>query len=518
MPKVKQPRELLKSNESNQSMKSKLLGGDEELGDYEEELDGRIGLEKKRTIGCAHVLTPATIPVSFKDIKKMSGLLGDNIFSYNAHGLHSWGWIPVFLFGTTWRVFTWELHAQGLAMIALSVFTCWQNSKFAHEVGLYDSCKQDPPKYDPSCFEGKNSVFASWILGAEGQLGTLVRFILGMFASLVIANTYSKNRGLLGTVFAKVLGFSMMVSTYIRPVNRDDPVEKQEVEHIQKYLVRLSNAGFRLMWIECRGEDGGMVDGTHTDGSDRSRGTGGSGRPHLMDGLLTKEEWQQIQHLESRITYIWQWCADCIADCTERGYIKDYHITVMMHNQLEELRGANVWGLPSLPYPYVFVVTFIVKVYLILAAMREGVTMGTIVSSAGEFGWDSTHYGLMALIIFYVSITNFLYQGLLDLHSLLKDPNKDEHCGHMPTASFVKFTKDGRCNCISSSMVIYVPLIVSPPLCDSNNELDPRTNTRPRAHQNESRIGSRISSASTSPTTCRNVNMQAEVEGTIYIA
>jgi hypothetical protein len=327
-------------------------------------------------------------------------------------------------------------------MIGMAAFICYQNVQFAHEIDMYKACESE--KYLPDCWDATNSQMASWVIRTESSIGNLVRFILGMFASLVVANTYSKNRGLLGTVFAKVLGFGMMCATYIRPVNPNDPGEKEEVERIKKYLVRLSNAGFRLMWIECRGEDGVMVDGKHSVGDDRSRGTGGTGVPHLMDGLLTTQEWQQIQHLESRITYLWQWCADCVADCTERGYIKDYNITVMMHNHLEELRGANVWGLPSLPYPYVLVVTILVKIYLILVALREGVTMGSVVAAANHHGWDASAYWLMAMICMYISVTNFIYQGLLDLHSMLKDPNKDEQCGHMPTSSFVKFTKDGK--------------------------------------------------------------------------
>ena len=123
-----------------------------------------------------------------KDIKKMSGLSGDNIFSYSAHGVHSWGWIPIFMLGTTLRIFTWELHAQGACMIGLASLTAWQNSKFAHDTDMYADCNSKP-KFDESCYEGRNSIFANWILSAEGQVGTLVRFILGMFASLVIANT-----------------------------------------------------------------------------------------------------------------------------------------------------------------------------------------------------------------------------------------------------------------------------------------------------------------------------------------
>ena len=66
-------------------------------------LHGKVGLETPKKVDCAYVLRPASFgTTTIKDIKKLAGLTGDNIFSYNAHALHSWAWIPVFLLGTTW--------------------------------------------------------------------------------------------------------------------------------------------------------------------------------------------------------------------------------------------------------------------------------------------------------------------------------------------------------------------------------------------------------------------------------
>ena len=45
--------------------------------------------------------------------------------------------------------------------------------------------------------------------------------------------------------------------------------------------------------------------------------------------------------------------------------------------------------------------------------------------------------GRVALLV----ITNTLFQGLLDLHSLLRHPNRAQLCGHMPTELFLDFTR-----------------------------------------------------------------------------
>ena len=83
----------------------------------------------------------------------------------------------------------------------------------------------------------------------------------------------------------------MMVTTYVRAVDKTDPVQNAEVLKAQRYMVRLSNAAFRLYWIENRGESGAMKKGQHGENDARSRGDNGSGIPHLMNGLLTGLVW-----------------------------------------------------------------------------------------------------------------------------------------------------------------------------------------------------------------------------------
>ena len=135
-----------------------------------------------------------------------------------------------------------------------------------------------------------------------------------------------------------------------------------------------------------------------------------------------------------------------------RRYIRSYYIAGEMHKKLEILRGANVWGLPSIPYPYSLVVTIMVKWYLILSAVKTGTDLVPVLFQTMDFITYSGNfenffeYGLMDMMLygmcfvfsfFGLFVECLLYQGLLDLHTLLRDPNRDTQCGHLPVAAFV---------------------------------------------------------------------------------
>jgi hypothetical protein len=135
------------------------------------------------------------------------------------------------------RIFSWELHVQGVILCGLAAAAAYQNTLYAENYNLYHKCvpaqPENPEMFVADCYLNANSFFATFITDAEGQTGTLVRFILGMYASSAIANTYYKNRGLLGTTFARVLGFAMMVSTYVRPHIGKEDDQAEEVERVQ---------------------------------------------------------------------------------------------------------------------------------------------------------------------------------------------------------------------------------------------------------------------------------------------
>lgn len=47
----------------------------------------------------------------------------------------------------------------------------------------------------------------------------------------------------------------------------------------------------------------------------------------------------------------------------------------------------------------------------------------------------------MAAVIMNVLMMNFAWQGMLDLHAMLRNPNQGKLVGHMPTPVFLDFTK-----------------------------------------------------------------------------
>lgn len=366
------------------------------------------------------------------DIAVLLGLKG-HAFSYNARALHSWGVFPVVFSGTLWRIFSWHLHMQGLVLAIICGVVPFIASASSRMYHWGDCMINDLP--DLNCYAARTNLMGIFQPAIRSNLGTLCRFVLGLFVSLALARTYYSNRALLGTTFSCVLGLGMMTASHIRPIDELDVDQVAEVKEIHKTLVRWGNAGFRLMYLENRGDDKAMVK---------------SGRPDMMEGLLTDEEWAEISPLPSRCTYIWQWYGQLINECQHQGYISNSHNAQQFHQRLETLRGANVWGLPSLPYPYVLLVTIMVKVTLLTEAFSVGTSLCVVVDIATDYGWKLSEVVVFASMILYVLVCNLAYQGLLELHSILCNPNGDKYIGHLPTPNFLEFTKKVTNNMISN--------------------------------------------------------------------
>lgn len=160
--------------------------------------------------------------------------------------------------------------------------------------------------------------------------------------------------------------------------------------------------------------------------------------------LLTKEEWDFLADTPSRCTHIYQWMNNILHDLLERGFIRHASLLKTMHEQLDAMRGANVWGLPSLPLPYVIVVTFMVKVHLISFGVMHGGKMKTAFIELSSMSVDeATVDPVMRLCVHHIDICfhNLFYQGLLDLHGILYNPNQGMLLGHLPVLNFLGFVK-----------------------------------------------------------------------------
>lgn len=249
---------------------------------------------------------------------------------------------------------------------------------------------------------------------------SLTTFVLGLFVSLLLAKTYYANRGCFGTVFGGTMGFSQMTVAWVRapPGAKRPDLADQSALQARQQLVRWANAAFRLMVLECRPLEKEQI-----------------GLQLVDRELLTAAEWDNIASLKSRATHVYQWMNNVLHDLLSAGYICDAVFVAKMQSAVDDMRGANVWGLPSLPIMYTLLICNMVKVFLILSACSTG-------SMTSEHGllWGED-WAAHFLGFGYLFFLNFLFQGLLDLHGVLFSPNEGIEVSHLPADNFLAFVE-----------------------------------------------------------------------------
>lgn len=258
----------------------------------------------------------------------------------------------------------------------------------------------------------------SMIHNCYDQISDLTRFVLGLFVSLILSRTYYANRSMFGTLFGRSMGLSQMVAAWIKAPG-DNPEAVTQADVARKLIVRWANASFRLMWLET-----GILSTAEELGNDM-----------IDNGLMTEAEWKHVASLSSRCTHIYQWMNNVLVQLLDAGYICDPILLNRMHEQIDDMRAANVWGLPSLPIPYVTIVTIMVKFHLIAAALAGGADVRMAIDANGT--WVATLIPQLDLLL-----QSFLFQGLLDLHGLLYNPNQGLLLGHLPVVNFLAFVQN----------------------------------------------------------------------------
>jgi len=271
--------------------------------------------------------------------------------------------------------------------------------------------------------EGKLGEFDSIIAASSQEIGSLTRFVLGLYVSLLLARTYYANRGNFGTVFGSTMGVTQMISAWVRPVD-GTPESQQKARKAQLLLVRWLNAAYRVLVLEVRKEP--ALSSTEM------------GEILLERNLLTEKEWNAISDISSRSTHIYQWTTNVIFELYKKGYICDTKIVTRMSAQVDAMRGTIVWGVPSLPVVYTLFITLMVKAHLLAHTLVVGGNMKLYHMS---FMDTFAIWKLWILLIGDLAVTNFLYQGLLDLHGMLYSPNGGEYLGHLPADNFLDFVQ-----------------------------------------------------------------------------
>lgn len=255
-----------------------------------------------------------------------------------------------------------------------------------------------------------------YIQACYDNVAGLSRFVLGLFISLVLSRTYYANRGVFGTVFGSTMGCVQMVCAYVRvpPSLSGNPEAKRGCKQTQDLIIRFMNAAFRLMWLEA-------VPGRMPDDI---------GEEMLREKLLTEAEWSKIKDLKSRCTHIYQWVANLLGDLCESSYLTPPILACVML-EVDKCRGANVWGLPSLPILYTHMITHMVKIHLLFLALADGASL----TGTDDF-WT------IVVIHFDLAVQHYLFQGALDLHGSLYNPNAGIFLGHLPALDFMAFVRN----------------------------------------------------------------------------
>lgn len=268
----------------------------------------------------------------------------------------------------------------------------------------------------------------------DSNFTSLANFTLGLYVSLVLSRIYYAQRGMLGGSFGGILGFSVrLLATLKTPIGPGDSAEQKlllspQVKKTQKRMIRWANAIFRLLWLECCDYESQTNDSMS-----------------IMEGnlgpLLTKKEWNRIKDVPSRVTHIIFWINTSVDDLRRAGYI-DSKAASALADQLNEIRSNNNFGLSSLPYPYIFVLATMTKLMLAFKTFRYSFSLA-LICYAGEYFGDSfgEKYYMFAFTMFELFAFSWMYQVLLELYIVLRNPNQGKLAGHMPTPDFLQFTE-----------------------------------------------------------------------------
>merc|ERR1711972_1229695 len=108
----------------------------------------------------------------------------------------------------------------------------------------------------------------------------------------------------------------------------------------------------------------------------------------------------------------------------------------------DNMRGANVWGLPSLPIAYTQIITHMVKMHLMMLALNNAALATNHIERDGGFAADASNIIVLVILHLDLAFHHYLFQGMLDLHGALYNPNAGLLLGHLPAVNFMDFVRD----------------------------------------------------------------------------
>ena len=348
------------------------------------------------------------------------------------------------------------LHVQGLVLVGWMVAL--------HTTGL------GVPKEDLSTFL---RLFGTPYAGAIFNMAMLITFILGLFVSLVV-NRWTTIRLAYSKLMGATLDLSMLISSVVQ--NRED-FDDPNTLRARTELTRLLNLGHFLVVSAADAEDrefkpsygfrkmtkalGLMVHRSFYSKSERQPRTPSDTDDDefwhkkarnidfedlVHEGLINTDEWDLLRetHAEGLPRYqtVYFWAQSLLQQCMKAGYIvHEQQMLKMMLDKLNSIveNASQIFTTlrSQMPYPYVHLVSFVVHMYLFVTTTWFGAFLYSGFPTAETFTTEingqqielqkgrldvSDNYWTAVWCYVFVLLANVMFQGLLDMHSLLDNP------------------------------------------------------------------------------------------------
>lgn len=240
----------------------------------------------------------------------------------------------------------------------------------------------------------------------EDALHGIITFLLGLFLSTVYNRWASLFSGPYGRVWGAITGISFYGNQYIKGPNKS----KILLQNLRWGL--LSHA---LIWKDGSKENG-MQD--------------------LVERYLcTRDEAALIEKIEqrcpgaSRAKIPWSWISESFTRADEQGLLHDGAMTLPeIHAKCSDAMGAigGIMGQlnQKLPFPYVHLLTVMVKFNIGIMAVTRGIAIATHVKYGLLDEAITNLHGVMFLLIDMLRLIflPLVYQGCFELHSLMWNP------------------------------------------------------------------------------------------------
>eukprot|EP00051_Salpingoeca_urceolata_P013853 m.175253 g.175253 ORF g.175253 m.175253 type:complete len:461 (+) comp17916_c1_seq5:250-1632(+) len=240
---------------------------------------------------------------------------------------------------------------------------------------------------------------------ASSTINTLVIFLLG-FATSVVNQRWWDMRMAVGAIQRNVATFTVLCTTYLRG--------GEEQRKIRDQLIRYANLSHSLGYRMA---------------SRRTQNLGDL----VQRGLVADDaELDALNTCPQPVMLVSSWISALLVDAVANNLmlLPEHGLPLCQRYVLDMATNTRIvldYLESQLPFPYVHLMTVLVKSALLVLAADAGQRIGFSYAT-GEYGW-------IAAEAFIILLINFLYQGLLHLQGVLENPFLN-HAAHFPRHAF----------------------------------------------------------------------------------